>query len=217
MPGPCAPASAATRMPTWPPWNSKRASQLCRPSFFHSHVAAIQKRPDRADARLEAPLRREALLHLDQADVVLRLDQAEQEVAMGIELRASRLALRARGALSGLARPAHPDDRGSDPAPEADRSLPGRHARQRRINHSIPQILTVGPRHAPPPPDPGRRTRMLHINRESPPESERAEHALGRVDGFDEDEAESEGNDGAVVLGRLLTPQRHTLEPLQLT
>src|SRR3954466_11431792 len=34
MPGPCAPASAATRMPTWPPWNSKRASQLCRPSFF---------------------------------------------------------------------------------------------------------------------------------------------------------------------------------------
>src|SRR3954469_3547910 len=31
MPGPCAPASAATRMPTWPPWNSKRASQLCRP------------------------------------------------------------------------------------------------------------------------------------------------------------------------------------------
>src|SRR3954466_4847435 len=34
MPGPCAPASAATRMPTWPPWNSKRASELCRPSFF---------------------------------------------------------------------------------------------------------------------------------------------------------------------------------------
>ena len=30
MPGPCAPASAATRMPTWPPWNSKRASQICR-------------------------------------------------------------------------------------------------------------------------------------------------------------------------------------------
>src|SRR3954463_7335000 len=34
MPGPCAPASAATRMPTWPPWNSKRASQLCQPSPF---------------------------------------------------------------------------------------------------------------------------------------------------------------------------------------
>src|SRR3954451_4000186 len=31
MPGPCALASAATRMPTWPPWNSKRASQLCQP------------------------------------------------------------------------------------------------------------------------------------------------------------------------------------------
>src|SRR4051794_18862428 len=40
---------------------------------------------------------------------------------------------------------------------------------------------------------------------------------LGGVDGFDEDEAESQGDDGAVVLGRLLTPQRHTLGPLQLT
>ncbi len=40
--------------------------------------------------------------------------------------------------------------------------------------------------------------------------------ALGGVDGFDEDEAEGEGNDGAVVLGRLLAAERHTLEPLQL-
>src|SRR4051794_19005784 len=41
-------------------------------------------------------------------------------------------------------------------------------------------------------------------------------HALGGVDGFDEDEAESKGNDGAVVLGRLLAAQRHTLEALEL-
>ena len=34
MPGRCVPASAATRMPTGPPWNSKRASQLCRPRRF---------------------------------------------------------------------------------------------------------------------------------------------------------------------------------------
>ena len=101
---------------------------------------------------------------------------------MGIELRASRLALRARLALSGLARPAHPDDGGGDPNPKADRSLPGRHARQRRINHPIPQILTVGPRHARLPSNPGRRTRMLSINREAPPESERPERALvGRL------------------------------------
>jgi ferredoxin-nitrate reductase len=39
---------------------------------------------------------------------------------------------------------------------------------------------------------------------------------LGGVDGFDEDEAESKGNDGAVVLGRLLAAQRHPLEALEL-
>ena len=30
----CAPASVAIRMPIWPNWNKKPASQLCRPSFF---------------------------------------------------------------------------------------------------------------------------------------------------------------------------------------
>src|SRR3954469_17865383 len=115
--------------------SGRSCSSACA-DFFECQAGSVEEGPDRADARLEAPLRREALLHLDKADVVLRLDQAEQEVAMGIELRASRLALRARRALSGLARPAHPDDRGSDPDPEADRSLPGRHARQRRINHT---------------------------------------------------------------------------------
>src|SRR3954447_9041920 len=43
MPGPCAPASAATRMPTWPPWNSKRASQLCRPSFFGVVITHVSR------------------------------------------------------------------------------------------------------------------------------------------------------------------------------
>jgi hypothetical protein len=39
---------------------------------------------------------------------------------------------------------------------------------------------------------------------------------LGGVDGFDEDEAESKGHHGTVVLGRLLAAQRHPLEALQL-
>src|SRR4051812_40718244 len=42
-------------------------------------------------------------------------------------------------------------------------------------------------------------------------------HYLGRVDGFDEDEAESKGHNGAVVLGRLLAAERHPLEALELT
>src|SRR3954471_4672802 len=40
---------------------------------------------------------------------------------------------------------------------------------------------------------------------------------LGGVDGFDEDEAESKGHHGSVVLGRLLAAQRHPLEALELT
>ncbi len=67
---------------------------------------------------------------------------------MGIKFGAPRLALPARPALSALPRPAHPDHGGGDPNPEPDCRLPGRHARQRRINHPIPQILAVGPRHA---------------------------------------------------------------------
>ena len=39
---------------------------------------------------------------------------------------------------------------------------------------------------------------------------------LGPVDGFREDEPESEGNKGAVVLGRLLAAERHALEALEL-
>jgi hypothetical protein len=40
--------------------------------------------------------------------------------------------------------------------------------------------------------------------------------SLGGVDGFDEDETESKGHHGAVVLGRLLAAQRHPLEALEL-
>ena len=40
--------------------------------------------------------------------------------------------------------------------------------------------------------------------------------SLGGVDGFDEDEAESEGDNCAVVWGGLLAAQRHTLEALEL-
>jgi len=36
------------------------------------------------------------------------------------------------------------------------------------------------------------------------------------VDGFDENKAESEGDNGAVVLGGLLAAERHALEALQL-
>ena len=39
---------------------------------------------------------------------------------------------------------------------------------------------------------------------------------LGGVDGFDEDEAESKGHNGAVVLGRLLAAERHALEAFEL-
>ena len=37
------------------------------------------------------------------------------------------------------------------------------------------------------------------------------------MDGFDEDEAESKGDKGAVVLGRLLAAERDALEALELT
>ena len=40
---------------------------------------------------------------------------------------------------------------------------------------------------------------------------------LGGVDGFDEDEAEGEGNKGAIVLGGLLAAERHALEALKLS
>ena len=38
---------------------------------------------------------------------------------------------------------------------------------------------------------------------------------LGRVDGFDQDEAESKRDEGAVILRRLLASQRDTFEALE--
>ena len=40
---------------------------------------------------------------------------------------------------------------------------------------------------------------------------------LGGVDGFDEDEPESESDKGTVVLSGLLAAERHTLEAFELT
>jgi hypothetical protein len=37
------------------------------------------------------------------------------------------------------------------------------------------------------------------------------------VDGFDEDEAEGEGDEGAIVLRRILAAERHALEAFELT
>jgi hypothetical protein len=42
-----------------------------------------------------------------------------------------------------------------------------------------------------------------------------AQTALGGVDGFEEDEAEGEGDKGAVVLGRLLAAELHALEAFE--
>ena len=39
---------------------------------------------------------------------------------------------------------------------------------------------------------------------------------LGHLDGFDDDEAERERDDGSIVLGGLLAAERHTLEALEL-
>ena len=39
---------------------------------------------------------------------------------------------------------------------------------------------------------------------------------LGRVDGFDDDEAKSEGDERPVVLDRFLAAERHALEALEL-
>ena len=43
-----------------------------------------------------------------------------------------------------------------------------------------------------------------------------ADDALGRVDGFDEGEAASAGDEGSVVLGRLFAAERDALEALSL-
>jgi hypothetical protein len=61
-----------------------------------------------------------------------------------------------------------------------------------------------------------RRPRTSHRHRGAP-WHEAIFGILGGVDGFDEDEAESKGHNGAVVLGRLLAAERNSLEALELT
>jgi hypothetical protein len=54
--------------------------------FFHRHVAALEEGPDRPHTRANAPLADQALLHFEEGDVRFRLDEAEEEIAMGLEL-----------------------------------------------------------------------------------------------------------------------------------
>jgi hypothetical protein len=78
-------------------WFSNHASRRSRMSgrscsaawadFFECQAAAVENGPDRAHARGDAALLREALLHLDKADVRGCFDEAEQEGAMGIKLQ----------------------------------------------------------------------------------------------------------------------------------
>ena len=49
------------------------------------------------------------------------------------------------------------------------------------------------------------------------PESRRDPHRLGRVDGFDDDEAKSKCDEGSEVLVRFLATERNSLEALELT
>src|SRR4051812_33760610 len=74
--------------------------------------------------------------------------------------------------------------------------------------HRTPDI----PR-APTPPYPEHSPDVLQDTSAEPNADART---LGGVDGFDEDEAESKCNNGAVVLGRLLAAERDTFEPLEL-
>src|SRR3954470_13455063 len=106
MPGPCAPASAATRMPTWPPWNSKRASQLCRPSFFICEPCRAQHARERGRAGDHAALRLKRTRQFGHGDVWLRLDARDQKSLVG-----RQLALAARTSLArrlGRSRRVHP-------------------------------------------------------------------------------------------------------------
>src|SRR4051794_15186748 len=101
---------------------------------------------------------------------------------MRIQLRATGLALSACRSFPAPPSPAHPADRGRDPNPELPRRAPGREPRQRRVDHPGAQILTVGPRHARPPSNTGRATRILGLGQEPTPDSEKTERALANSD-----------------------------------
>src|SRR5215210_4520626 len=85
--------SRAGSRSSWPQ-TTPRAAPECRAgparrrgrTFFDGEAAAVEKGPDRAHARRDGPLRREALLHLNEGDVRGRFDEPEQEGAMRIQL-----------------------------------------------------------------------------------------------------------------------------------
>ena len=85
---------------------------------------------------------------------------------------------------------------------DTGQSAPGRLTRGCRVRTPI----TTGPRMI-------LRDRNLPF---APSSSDLRFVSLGPVDGFDDDEAERKGYDGAVVSHRLLEAQRNALEALQL-
>ena len=99
---------------------------------------------------------------------------------MRIELGAPRLALTARRPLTARTRPAYPHNRRGDPDLELGRRPPGRHPAERRIDHTITQILAVSPRHGRPPSPKKQRTRTVRAIWESLQESKKPESALER-------------------------------------
>jgi hypothetical protein len=100
---------------------------------------------------------------------------------MRIQLRAPGLALSACRSLPRLPSPTDPADGCCDPNPELHGRSPGWEARQRRVDHPVPQILAVGPCHARPPSNTGRATRILRLKQEPPPDSEKTERALAEA------------------------------------
>src|SRR4051812_21167919 len=86
-----------------------------------------------------------------------------------------------------------------------------------RARNGLSQVWSVGSQSSDPPMV---TSPALSLSRRRNPSQTRssqpAKVVLGGVDGFDEDEAESKGHHGTVVLGRLLAAQRHALEALEL-
>jgi len=136
-------------------WFSNQASRRVRTSgrscsdawaaFFERQAVAVKEGPDRPDRGLDPGLHPQPLLHLGDRDIGLGFDQAQQVVPVRVELRALRLSLLAGAPLARLASPARPHDRGRDPNAEPLRRLTGRHA---GVDHPIPQVLAVRPRHS---------------------------------------------------------------------
>lgn len=168
-------------------WASNHASRLLATSglscslacavFFECQAAAVEERPDLVDAGARAALGDQPLPDFDDGDVVLLRDATEDRLAMGVELRAFRLPARPGHPRARVPRTAHSDDSGRDTHAEPRRSRARRkRLLQRRVNHPIPQILTVGPRHHPSPRFERERIRQIAIweSRREPDQTENA-------------------------------------------